>query len=88
MVARCILANKTTCGLLSSKEIRQETKLIADICRKTPHKVQEAILCAKTIVDSVIQSNPIYKNRLDLALRSPEFNAAVLQQTDVFLNHE
>lgn len=88
MVARCILANKTTCGLLSSKEIRQETKLIADICRKTPHKVQEAILCAKTIVDSVIQSNPTYKTKLDLALRSPEFNAAVLQQTDVFLNHE
>lgn len=40
MVTRCILAEKTTCGPLTSKEIRQETKLIAEICRKSQQKVR------------------------------------------------
>ena len=86
MVARCILANKASCGALSSKEVKTEVKQIVDTCRDHQDKVKNALTEAKKIVCDVVDSNATYKSALDKALRSPEFNAAVLQATKEYID--
>ena len=85
MVARCILAKKTTCNGLNTKEIKVELQQIAEMCSKSPDAVKDAIICAKDIVCAVVDAKAEYKTQLDHLLRSPDFNAEILRTTQAFL---
>ncbi len=85
MVARCILANTSTCPAMNSKDMKAELRRISEICLHDPSKVKDAITEAKTIVCTVVDSNEGYKSTLNNSLRSPDFNLAVLQATKVYL---
>lgn len=85
MVARCILANKSTCPPMSSKDMKVELNKIVEICLKESTRVIDAITEAKTIVCDVVNSSEDYKSALNKSLRSPEFNSAVLQATKTYL---
>jgi len=85
MAARCILAGKTTCNGLGSKETKTEVKQIADICLKNPDRVNDAMVEAKQIVCNVINSKEEYQTNLNNTLRSPEFNSAILYAIKSYL---
>ena len=79
MVARCILANKVNCSPFSSKDTKNELKELVDVCSKDPDRVQNAMIQAKELVVDVYDNRQgKHKPDVDSALRSSEFNNAVL----------